>query len=186
MASGGMARRFSVVVFGLSCLSLFLPSSLLVARRLDAGKLVARIAREKNPVKKARMEVKLGRFHLDQAIRAYDRRQNRQGQKLLGESQADLQNAWKTLEASGRNAAKKPQGFMKLEIGLREDLRLLRELRRQVFYLNRGPIDAALSSLGQLHAKVLVALFPGAVPPAFSRHSPTMQASRFSGEAHPR
>lgn len=128
-------------------------------------KLEARIARERNPVKKAKFEIRLGNLLLDQAEQAYDSRHIPQGQRLLANYTSEMQDAWKLLKSTGRNAAKKPDGFMQLEIALRENNRDLHALRRRVFYLYRGPIDEALKTLGQLHNTVLVDLFPGAVPP---------------------
>lgn len=147
-----------------------LSSCRLCARGQDnEAKLLARIEREKKPVNKAKLEVRLGRVHLDEAISAYEKQQIPQGKKLLASFLDDMDSAWNILGASGRNAAKKPQGFRELEMGLNEDARRLNDLRQQVFYLNRGPIEGTLSKVNALHAKVLLALFPGAAPPATAR-----------------
>lgn len=136
------------------------------ARRKDtAADLEARIDRESNPVKKAKLMVRLGRLDARQAEEAYDARQFPQGEKLLTQSTAMMQNAWTLLKNSGRNPARKPDGFMQLEISLREESRSLGQLRRRVFYLYRGPVDAALRALNEMHSQVLVGLFPGASPP---------------------
>ncbi|MGH9378159.1 MAG: hypothetical protein ACRD1I_05105 [Terriglobia bacterium] len=135
------------------------------ARRQDkAADLEARIQRESNPVKKAKLKIRLGQLDLDQATQAYDRQEISQGQKLLSESTAEMGDAWTLLKSTGRNPAKKPDGFMQLEIGLRESTRTLTALRRRIFYLYRDPIDSALKTLSQMHSQVLVGLFPGAAP----------------------
>lgn len=137
------------------------------ARRKDtAAGLQAKIDQENNPVKKAKLMVRLGRLDARQAEEAYDAHQIPQGEKLLSESTTIMQNAWLMLKNTGRNPARKPDGFMQLEIGLREETRSLGQLRRRVFYLYRGPLDAALKTLSQMHAQVLVGLFPGAAPPS--------------------
>ncbi len=136
----------------------------LLARGKDTeAKLVASIARERKPIKRAKLEVRLGTVQLRQAIRAYDRSQIPEGQKLLLSFLGDMENSWKILQSTGRNAAKKPDGFQQLEIALHEDARRLDDLRRRVFYLDRGPVEQALSTVERLHGKVLLALFPGAV-----------------------
>lgn len=133
------------------------------ARRQDiAADLQARIQREKNPVKKAKLQIRLGRLEVGQAADAYHHQQIPQGQKLLSESTTVMGNAWTLLQSTGHNPAKKPDGFMQLEIGLREETRVLTQLRRRIFYLNRDPIDSALKTLNQMHSQVLVGLFPGA------------------------
>ncbi|MGH9351841.1 MAG: hypothetical protein ACRD2G_06750 [Terriglobia bacterium] len=135
------------------------------ARHQDnAADLEARIQREKNPVKKAKLQIRLGRLDLDQAADAYDHQKMSLGQKLLSESTDEMEDAWTLLKSTGRSPAKKPDGFMQLEIGLREETRALGELRRRVFYLYRGPVDSTLKTLTQMHSQVLVGLFPGAAP----------------------
>lgn len=156
---------------GLACALALCPARIWGRRHDNPQELAARIEREKNPVKKAKYEIRLGRLILDQAEQAYDGRQIPEGQKLLASYTRQMQDAWKLLAATGRNAAKKPDGFMQLEIALRENNRDLRELRRRVYYLYRRPIDQALKTLGQLHSKVLVDLFPGAAPPANPSHA---------------
>lgn len=169
---------------GLACTLALYPALIWGRRHDNPQELAARIARENNPVKKAKYEIRLGRLILKQAEQAYDGRHIPQGQQLLSSYTRQMQDAWKLLNATGRIAAKKPDGFMQLEIALRENNRDLRELRRRVFYLYRGPIDQALKTLGQLHSKVLVALFPGAAPPANSpKASDAFQSAKKSGSA---
>lgn len=164
---------------GLACALALYPALIWGRRHDNPQELIARIARENNPVKKAKYEIRLGRLILERAEQAYDGRHIPQGQKLLARYTHEMQDAWNLLSATGRNAAKKPDGFMQLEIALRENNRDLRELRRRVFYLYRGPIDQTLKTLGQLHSKVLVDLFPGAVPPSNSpRASEAFQSAK--------
>lgn len=162
------AIRLRAVIAGLSLVSLYMlhPHRLWARGKENEAKLVASIEREKRPVNKAKLEVRLGRLQLQQAISAYEKQQIPQGQKLLASFLENMENAWSVLEGSGRNAAKKPQGFRELEMGLNEDARRLNDLRREVFYLYQGPIEETLKKMNELHAKVLLALFPGAAPPA--------------------
>jgi len=158
------------------------PRSLSARGKENEAKLLASIEREKKPVKKAKLEVRLGRLQLQQAIKAYEKQQIPEGQKLLSSSVEDMEQAWNILKASGRNAAKEPQGFRTLEIALNADSRRLDDLRRETFYLNRPPLDDALRKLNHLHEQVLLALFPGAAPPAPQSHDSRIQTSHFSRE----
>jgi hypothetical protein len=149
-----------------ACVLALFPASAKARHHDNAENLREHIGREKNPIKKAKLEIRLGRLELDQAASAYDQRQIPQGQKLLSQSTSEMQDAWNVLKSTRRNAAKHSDGFLQLEIGLRENARLLRMLRQRVFYLYRGPIDETLKTLNQTHSEVLLALFPGAIPPA--------------------
>lgn len=160
------SHQACILAFGLTCTLAFCSVRLLARRHDNVQELAARIQRESKPVKKAKLEIRMGTLLLDQAADAYDQHKIAQGQKLLSNSTHEMQDAAKLLDNTGRNAAKKPDGFMQLEIALRENARTLTELRERVFYLYRAPIDQALKTMSQTHAHVLVELFPGAVPPA--------------------
>ncbi|HEV2177447.1 MAG TPA: hypothetical protein VGW33_09640 [Terriglobia bacterium] len=122
--------------------------------------LTARIAREHDPVKKAKYEIRLGELKLQQATDAYDRDETGPGEKLLGSYLDEMKDAWKLLKGSGRDAVRKPAGFKELDIALREDARRLDDLRRRVPFMDRGPLDKVMQEVNQTHAEVLTALFP--------------------------
>lgn len=163
------------------------PASLFGRHPKSAAELEAKIAREKNPVKRAKLEVQLGGVQLQQAIHDYDQHQPKQGAALLSGFTRSMENSWNTLESTGRDAAKKPQGFMELEIALRENRRELRDLRERIPYYSRAPVDRAIQRLGSLHAKVLLALFPGAAQPSGTQaiNSKAQAARRSRSVAHP-
>lgn len=165
-AHGFDAPQFSMQFAWLAAVFVlaFFPAASEARRQDTAADLQARIQHETNPVKKAKLQIRLGRLEVGQAADAYDHRQPSQGQKLLSESTDVMENAWALLKSTGRNPARKPDGFMQLEIGLREETRTLNQLRRRIFYLDRAPVDSALKTLNQMHSQVLVGLFPGAAP----------------------
>ncbi len=146
----------------------------------DAASLTAHIQREKNPIKKAKLEIRLSKLELEQAVGSYDHHQLDSGKQQLAAFLGRVQDAWAILKSSGRNAASKPDGFMQLEIALREDARSLNDLRERVAYFNRAPIDQTIHQLNQLHSEVLIALFPGAAPPAAHPRNSRMEASRLT------
>lgn len=179
-----MRRPFAALLLILA--GAVVPARLWARHHDDAASLTAHIQREKNPVKKAKLEIRLSKLELEQAVGSYDHRQLDPGKQQLAAFLSRVQKAWGLLKSSGRNAASKPDGFMQLEIALREDARSLNDLRERVAYFNRAPIDQAIQQLNQLHSDVLIALFPGAAPPPAHAKNSRMEASRATnGSAKP-
>lgn len=133
-------------------------------RQDNEQKLQARIERERNPVKKAKLKVRLGRVKLFQAIDAYDRGDRGQCQQLLGAYLEVMKSAWTDLQGSGRQAWRKPDGFKQLDIGLRENARFLQDLMHRVPFEERGPVEKVFQEAEKLRAAVLEALFPSERP----------------------
>jgi hypothetical protein len=130
----------------------------------DEAKLLSKLERENNPVKKAKLETKLGRLKLENAFKSYDRGQFDQCWKLLDEYMTRMNNAWADLVASGNQAARKPDGFKQLEIALRESRRDLQDFEVRITYEERQTAEKIRARTVELRARVLNALFPGAAP----------------------
>jgi hypothetical protein len=126
--------------------------------------LLARIQSEPNPVKKAKVEIKLARLQLAQVQDAYSHARIEEGAKLVANLTDTVRTAWKLLQGSGRKASKQPDGFRDLEISLRENVRLLQDLGRTVSFLDRAPLESAAQEMEQIRGEVLRALFPGGHP----------------------
>jgi hypothetical protein len=122
--------------------------------------LLAHIERESDPVKKAKLEVRLGRVRLFQAIAAFDEGHLEETDRLLGAYMETLNSAWQRLKNSGRVASKNPSGFKELDIELREDARYLEDLRRRIPYGERGKVEEIARQADKLRNEVLGALFP--------------------------
>ncbi len=138
---------------------------LLAARQPDNQEdLLARIAREKKPVKRAKFEVRLAHLRLTQSVEAYTQGRLDDGKRHLDQYQEAIGNAWKDLQLSGQDAARRPDGFKELEVELREGVRRMTDLKQRVSYFNRGPINQVSGQVGELDAKVIQALFPGSKP----------------------
>jgi hypothetical protein len=133
--------------------------------------LLARIQKERSPVRKAKLEIRLGRVKLHQAIAAYDQGSVERGAELLGAYVERMKSAWQTLRDSGREAARQPQGFKELDIALREDARLIEDLKHRLPYLDRGVVEKAGQEIERVRAEVLRALFPAERPPARGKNS---------------
>lgn len=131
------------------------------ARRADSeADLLARIQREPNPVKKAKLEVRLGRVKLFQAIGAFDRGSVEECHQLLAVYLERMKSAWAILQGSGRQAWRQHQGFRELDIALREDGRLLEDLKHRIPYQDRPPVQEVAREVDELRDQVLKALFP--------------------------
>lgn len=122
--------------------------------------LLRRIERQGNPVKRAKLEIRLGRLHLEGAMEAFERGELNAVYSRLDQYLETMQGAWTTLQNSGREAWRKPQGFKDLDIALREDDRALQDFLRRVPYDYRGPIEEVTQKAQALRGEVLKALFP--------------------------
>jgi len=140
--------------------------------------LLARIARETNLPKRARLQAELATLKLDQAAEAFDHDQYDSGKNLLQQYLGWIRKSWGVLEQSGRDATRKPQGFKYLDITLRENVRTLADLAERTPYEDRGPIEAIAKSADAVHSQVIAALFPdgvkeeGAAAPPDKRPAP--------------
>jgi len=128
------------------------------------ARLLARLQKARDPVKKSKVETRLARLKLRQAIEAYERGNIEQGAQLLSIYLGRIKDSWQALRSSGRNAARDPRGFKELDIELRQDARLLGDLQRRIPYFDRGPIEKAEKEVEQSRAEVMQALFPVARP----------------------
>ena len=157
-----MVFRFPMLAFFLLATGLdgFLGFASPPPRQDNEQKLHARIERERNPVKRAKLKVRLGRLKLLQAVDAYDKVGHEPYQKLLDEYLEVMRSAWKDLQESGRQAWRRPDGFKELDIGLREDTRFLDDLMHRVPYEERGPVEKVYHEAEKIRAAVLGALFP--------------------------
>jgi len=124
--------------------------------------LLAELTRESNPVKKAKLEVRLARVRLAEAIDAYSGGHYDDFWKLLGAYEEFMKKAWADLQASGKIAARKPDGFKQLDIGLRESRRDLEDFETRITFDERQEVQKIRARTDEIHNQVLKALFPSA------------------------
>lgn len=129
-------------------------------RRHKEEKLKARIERENNPIKKAKLETRLGKLKLRDAFDAYDQGDFKGCWQLFDDYLAHMQAAWASLEASGRQASKKPDGFKQLDIALRESRRALEDFETRLTFEERQQVEKIRQQTEQLRSRVIGALFP--------------------------
>lgn len=138
----------------------------------DEAKLSSKLEREQNPVRKAKLKIRLGRLKLEGAFSAYSKGQYEDCWKLLDEYQGFMDRAWADLQASGKIAAKKSDGFKQLDIGLRESRRDLEDFETHITFDERQAVEKVRIKTETLHNRVLSALFPAMVPKNNKLQSP--------------
>lgn len=171
----GSPRQYLVASLLLSVL-MILAAAVSPARGAESeADLLARLGRESDPVRKAKIEIRLSRLKLSQAMNACGKGDFEATNELLAAYMERIKSAWATLKASGRLASKKPAGFKDLDIALREDSRYLEDLRHRVPYMARTPVEKVAEEVEVLRSEVLKALFP-TEPPRKTGDAPVRRA----------
>lgn len=170
------AGKFAVIV-AVALAIATAPCFLDARHQATEQELLARIARETNLPKKARLQAQLATLKLDQAAEAFDHDQYASGRNLLQEYMGWVGKAWSGLEQSGRDATRKPQGFKYLDITLRENVRALADLAERTPYEDRGAIEAIAKSADAVHSRVIAALFPDGLKEEGGAASPPAKTS---------
>lgn len=129
-------------------------------RHKEEEKLIRKIEHERNPGKKARLQIKLAKLKLDSANDAYHRRDFAKGKSLLQEYLDQIKTSWNTLQGAKAPVKKHLRAFMKLELTLSSDARFLEDLRRSIPYPESEFIKKVEKESSAVHTQVLQALFP--------------------------
>jgi ADP-ribose pyrophosphatase YjhB (NUDIX family) len=158
-------RALLSIAFSLLAVPAFLAGASSALPSETEAQLLARMEKEHDPIRKSKEETRLARIKLQQAIQAYGQGNMEQGAQLVSAYLGRIKDSWQILRSSGRNAARASQGFKELEMELREDARLLEDLKRRISYFERDPIEKAAKEVEQVRAEVLQALFPAARVP---------------------
>jgi len=132
-------------------------------------KLIASIARENNPGKKARLQLRLAKIKLKEADKAYDARDFDEGKALLRQYLGYVRDSWSTLQAADNGPRKHLGAFKNLEISLREDDRFLQDLSRRVPYPESETVKKIAKESSAVHNQVLEAIFPSGISPRGKR-----------------
>jgi len=124
------------------------------------GKLVEKIQREKNPGKKARLQIKLAKLKLSEADEAYHQKDFDRGKALLQQYLEQIKTSWATLHSANEAVKRHLEAFMKLEMSLSEDERFLEDMRHRIPYPESEFVKKVEEESSAVHAQVLEALFP--------------------------
>ena len=128
-------------------------------------KLIAKIRRENNPGKKARLQLRLAKLELTEADEAYHARDFAEGRGLLQKYLGYVRDSWATLHAADSEGRKHLGAFKDLEISLRENDRFLEDLGHRVPYPESDTVMKIEMESSEVHNQVLEAIFPAGVPP---------------------
>ena len=152
------ARRISLLIMTIAPLCTCF--SLRAAAQETRIKYEAQYQLEHDPVAKAKILAKLGRFEIDQA-RA-DLKADKEEQSLadLEQYRDQVESAVQALLATGVNAEQHSSGFKELQISLRETLRHIDELILQLPLDKRPWFQAVRSDLGKSQNSLIEALCP--------------------------
>jgi hypothetical protein len=115
----------------------------------------ARLEREKDPIKRAQLEIRLAESRLDDAVHAYDEGSAELGLAGLKEMFSLLSEAHDRMFETGRNPRKKPKGFKEAEIKFREMSRRLVDLRMSVPLQDREPMDKIIAQMAKMQEHLL-------------------------------
>lgn len=129
-------------------------------RRDTEEELLARMERERDPVKKAHFGVRLGNVKLLQAIDAYDAGDHERCLELLDAYSEHVRNAWAGLRAASR----KLKGYREMDLALRDQARLIEDLRRRVASEDREAVGKVGQQVEDIRSELLRALFPPTQP----------------------
>src|SRR5690349_6339249 len=118
-------------------------------------RLVARIDREQNQGKKARLQLHLEKIKLSEAHESYRAGNFAEGKALLQETLDLVRRTWATLQGADGGPRKHLGAYKDFEISLREEDRLLDDLSRLVPYPENESIEAVAKENRTVHNQVL-------------------------------
>jgi hypothetical protein len=160
-----ISRGITTAAACFAVLIVALGSSPLNAFREDTeAELLPRMQREHDLVKKAKYEIRLGRLKLLQGATACEKDDHDGCSKSLSAYLELMNNSWKDLKSSGRNAVKQSSGFKELDIALREDANALNDLKHRMPLEDRAALDPVIQEVETIHDEDIAALFPSGGP----------------------
>ena len=127
----------------------------------DRAKVEAKLARQYDPIKKARLEVQLAEISFKEARKLYLEGDSESGLEKLKEMLSWSEKAHDRLFKTGRNPRKKPGGFKDAEITLRKLERRLANFRLAVPLQDREEIQKITARLTKLREDLLLGIMRG-------------------------
>ncbi len=115
---------------------------------------------ERDPVAKAKILAKLGRFEIDKGRADLKADKDEQALADLEHYRDEVGSTVQALSATGVNAEQHPSGFKELQISLRETLRHIDDIINLLPYDKRPWFQAVRSDLAKSQNMLIEALFP--------------------------
>ena len=144
----------------MTCLTLCACFSRELAAQDSLAKYEAQYQLERDPVAKAKILAKAGRFEIDQVRADLKADQEEQALSDLEHYRDEVESAVKALSTTGVSAEKHPSGFKELQISLRQTLRRVDDLINSLPYDKRPWFQAVRSDLAKSQAILIDQLFP--------------------------
>jgi hypothetical protein len=153
-------HRLAGAFFIMTGVALCACMAIAAAAQEGRAKYEAQYQLERDPVARAKILAKLGRFEIDQA--RSDLKADKEEQSLadLEHYRDQVESAVQALAGTGVNAEQHPSGFKELQISLRETLRHIDELIVQLPLDKRPWFQAVRSDLAKSQNTLIEALFP--------------------------
>lgn len=148
----------SLRILGL-CL-LVMPSIFGNTHHEDLAKDQAQFDREKDPVHKAKIMVKLGRAEFDEIESDTANSDLNKALAALRQYQAQASSVSKALDATGRNAARHAAGFLQLQVSVRDALLRLNNVLAGLTSDQQKPFLELRDDLDALNRHLMLELFP--------------------------
>lgn len=133
-------------------------------------KLEHHFEQQKNPVRRAKELAKLITKEIDMSAEEIQKGELEQGIARLQHYARVALRVHKQLLATGRNPAKKPAGFMQLQMAMRRSVNRLNDLIFLVPLGQRGPVEEVRESLDKINSELLEELFPPPKPREKKKH----------------
>jgi hypothetical protein len=134
--------------------------SLTAAAQESRAKYETQFQLERDPVVRAKILSKLGRFEVDQARADLKSDNDEQSLADLEHYRDQVESTVLALSATGVNAEQHPAGFKELQISLRQTLRHIDDLIVQLPLDKRPWFQAVRSDLAKSQNSLIEALFP--------------------------
>ncbi len=129
-------------------------------RALELQRQRERLEKEKDPVDRAKIAIKISDILLDDVAQSLSDGDFDEMEQGLAAYASTIEEAHQELVDSGRNAQKKAGGFKDLEIALRKQVRKFDDYARMLTLDRREPIEQARKIASGIRDKLLKALFP--------------------------
>jgi hypothetical protein len=129
-------------------------------RALELQRERERLEKEKDPVDRAKIGIKISDLLLDNVADSLRVGNFSEMEQDLSAYTAAIENAHQALASSGRDAQKKSGGFKDLEIALRKQVRKFDDYARMLTTDRREPLEKAKKLATGIRDKLLKALFP--------------------------
>ena len=147
-------------VIGILALAAILAKPAHTAPPQQSKDLQAQFDQEQDPVRRAKLMIRLGNQYFREARDAMKAQDNAAAAKLLGKFRDDAQTCDSQLEAHSGNPEQHPAGFKDLQIAMRQSLRRLDDMMNGLTSDEQPPFQAVRQNLEDIDQRLIRSLFP--------------------------